>query len=163
MWRKCICRGKKTPKAFIGWVTIAYCMSLKVHGNILFIVHKATRSSWDSIPRDKVKDISALKQWFWRNTTLLMQFFVTDSWTLFCVCHLASYKWVWSRLNVLLSVLLCSVHSGVNAVRNTTGKFKFEPWTLSILCLMRPDLQAFAWLRSTQHQILSKHVFRLFL
>ena len=44
----------------------------------------------------------------------------------------------------------------------TTGKFKFKPWTLSTLCFMRPDLQAFACLRSTQYQIMSKHVFRLF-
>ena len=29
--------------------------------NILFILHKATRSSWDAIPREKVKDIFALK------------------------------------------------------------------------------------------------------
>ena len=70
MWRKCICRGKKTPKVSIGWVTIAYCMSLKVHGNILLTVHKATRSSWDLIPREKVKDIFALKQWVLKKTQL---------------------------------------------------------------------------------------------
>lgn len=101
MWRKCICRGKKTRKASIGWVTLAYCMSLKVHGNILFILHKATRSSWDAIPREKVKDICFKAVGFEENTTLLIQFLVTDS----CVCmSLSQHKWVRIRLNVLLSV-----------------------------------------------------------
>ena len=101
MWRKCICRGKKTRKASIGWVTLAYCMSLKVHGNILFILHKATRSSWDAISREKVKDICFKAVGFEENTTLLIQFLVTDS----CVCmSLSQHKWVWIRLNVLLSV-----------------------------------------------------------
>ena len=106
MWRKCICRGKKTPKVSIGWVTIAYCMSLKVHGNILFIVHKATRSSWDAIPREKVKDIFALKQWVLEKTQLFKCSFLSLI-AVRCfvfVRHLVSYKWVWIRLNVLLSV-----------------------------------------------------------
>ena len=61
---------KEDPKSVhrVGNYSILYVS--KVHGNILFIVRKATRSSWDAIPREKVKDIFALKQWVLKKTQL---------------------------------------------------------------------------------------------
>lgn len=101
MLRKCICRGNKTRKAFIGWVTITYCMSLKVHCNILFTVIVMGFNS----TRESERYLCFKAVGFEENTNLLMQFFVTDSCTLFCVCmSLSQYKWVWIRLNVLLPV-----------------------------------------------------------
>lgn len=39
MWKKCTYRGRKTPKAFIGWVSIAF---------ISCVLHVLTHRNWDN-------------------------------------------------------------------------------------------------------------------